>query len=75
MQETPETWVQSLGWQDPLEEETATHSRVIAWEVLWIEEPGGLQFMESLRVGHSLATEHVDTSWLYPGLIAIKLIV
>ena len=53
----------------------ATHSRVIAWEVLWIEEPGGVQFMESLRVGHSLATEHVDTSWLYPGLIAIKLIV
>ena len=75
MQETRETWVQSLGWEDPLEEEMATHSRVIAWEILWIEEPGGLQSMELLRVGHSLATEHVDTSWLYPGLIAIKLII
>ena len=75
MQERPETWVQSLGWEDPLEEEMATHSSVIAWEVLWIEEPGGLQSMGSLRVRHYLATEHMETSWLYPGLTAIKLIV
>ena len=53
----------------------ATHSSVIAWEVLWIEEPGGLQSMGSLRVRHYLATEHMETSCLYPGLIAIKLIV
>ena len=39
MQETQETWVQSLGWEDPLEEEMATHS----WKIPWTEEPGGLQ--------------------------------
>ena len=42
MQETKETQVQSLGQGDPLEEETATHSSVLAWEIPWIEEPGGL---------------------------------
>ena len=36
-------WVQSLGWKDPLEEEMATHSSILAWEILWTEEPGGLQ--------------------------------
>ena len=41
----PETWVQSLGREDPLEEEMATHSSVLVWEVLWTEEPGGLQSM------------------------------
>ena len=39
-----ETWVQSLGWEDPLEKEMANHSRVLAWEVPWTEEPGGLQY-------------------------------
>ena len=38
-----ETWVQSLGWEDPLEKEMATHSSILAWEILWTEEPGGLQ--------------------------------
>ena len=38
-----ETWVQSLGWEDPLEEGMATHSSIIAWRIPWIEEPGGLQ--------------------------------
>ena len=38
-----ETWVQSLGWEDPLEKEMATHSFVLAWEVPWTETPGGLQ--------------------------------
>ena len=42
-----ETWVQSLGWKDPLEKEMATHSRILAWKIQWIEEPGGLQFMGS----------------------------
>ena len=38
-----ETWVQSLGWEDPLEEEMATHSSTLAWKIPWMEEPGGLQ--------------------------------
>jgi len=47
-----ETWVQSLGWEDPLEKEMATHSRILAWEISWTEEPGGLQSMGSQRVKH-----------------------
>ena len=42
MQEMQETQVPSLGWEDPLEEEMATHSSILAWEILWIEDPGGL---------------------------------
>ena len=42
-----ETWVQSLGWEDPLEKEIATHSSILAWRIPWTEEPGGLQSMES----------------------------
>ena len=38
-----ETWVRSLGWEDALEKEMATHSSILAWEILWTEEPGGLQ--------------------------------
>ena len=38
-----ETWVQSLGWEDPLEKEIATHSNTLAWKIPWMEEPGGLQ--------------------------------
>ena len=38
-----ETWVQSLGWEDPLEKEMATHSSILAWRIPWTEEPGGLQ--------------------------------
>jgi len=52
MQETQDTWVWSLGWKDPLEEEMATHSSIFAWEIPWTEEPGGLQDMGSQRVGH-----------------------
>ena len=40
-----ETWVQSLGQEDPLEKRMATHSNILAWEISWIEEPGRLQFM------------------------------
>ena len=47
VQETQETWVGSLGREDPLEEEMATHSSVPAWEIPWTEEPGGLQSMGS----------------------------
>ena len=53
-----ETWVQSLGQEDPLEEERATHSSIPAWEIPWTEEPGGLQSRELQRVGHGLATKN-----------------
>ena len=47
-----ETWVRSLGWEDPLEKGMATHSSILAWWVPWTEEPGGLQITGSQRVGH-----------------------
>ena len=47
-----ETWVQSLGWEDPLEKGMATHSSILAWRTPWTEKPGGLQFMGLQRVGH-----------------------
>ena len=47
-----ETWVQSLGWEDCLEKEMATHSGILAWRILWTEEPGRLQSMGSQKVGH-----------------------
>ena len=46
-QEMQETQFQSLSWEDPLKQETATHSSVLAWKIPWTEEPGGLQFMGS----------------------------
>ena len=46
------TWVQSLGWEDPLEKEMATHFIILAWRIPWTEEPGGLQSMGLQRVGH-----------------------
>ena len=45
MQETQETWVQSLSWEDPLKKKTATHSSILAWKSPWTEELGGLQSM------------------------------
>ena len=47
-----ETWVQSLGQEDPLEKEMATHSSILAWRIPWREEPSRLQSMGSQRVGH-----------------------
>ena len=47
-----ETWVRSLGWEDPLEKEMATHSSILAWRISWTEEPGGLQSIVLLRVRH-----------------------
>jgi len=47
-----ETWVLSLGQEDPLEKEMATHSSILAWRIPWTEEPSGLQSMGSQRVGH-----------------------
>ena len=52
MQETQETRVQSLGEEDPLEEGVATHSSILAWRILWTEEPGGLQSMGLQRFRH-----------------------
>ena len=49
MQETEETWIPSLGWEDPLEKEMATHSRILAWKIPWTEEPGGLESLGSHR--------------------------
>ena len=51
-----ETWVRTLGWEDPLEKEMAIHSSTLAWRIPWMEEPGGLQSMGSQRVGHNRAT-------------------
>ena len=48
-----ETWVRSLGWEDPLEKEMATHSSILAWRIPWMEEPGGLQSTGSQRIGHN----------------------
>ena len=47
-----ETWVRSLGQEDYLEKEVATHSSILAWKIPWMEEPGELQFTESQRVRH-----------------------
>ena len=47
-----ETWVHSLGREDPLEKEMATHSSTLAWKILWTEYPGRLQFLGLQRVGH-----------------------
>ena len=52
------TQVRSLGQEEPLEKEMATHSSTLAWEIPWTEEPGGLQAMGSQGAGHNLATEH-----------------
>ena len=57
-----ETWVQSLGWEDPLEKEVAAHSSILAWEMPWTEEPGGLPSMGVTRVGHDLATKQQQCS-------------
>ena len=47
-----ETWVPSLAWEDPLEEEMATHSSTLAWKIPWTEEPGRLQSIGLQRVRH-----------------------
>ena len=55
-----ETWVRSLGWEDPLEKEIATHSSILAWRIPWAEEPGGLQ--------SSVRKESDTTERLHPHL-------
>ena len=53
--------VQSLSLEDPLEKEMATHSNILAWEILWTEEPGGLQSMGQQKVRHNLVTKQQQT--------------
>ena len=53
-----ETWVQSLGQENPLEKGLATHSNILAWEIPWTEEPGGLQSMRSQAVGQVRAVSN-----------------
>ena len=57
-------WVQSLGQEDPLEKEMATHSSILVWEIPWTVEPGRLLSMGLQRVGHDLATEQQGLCWL-----------
>ena len=52
-----EKQVQSLGQEDPMEQETTTHSSILPWEIPWTEEPGGLQSSGLQKVGHNLATK------------------
>ena len=63
MQETKETGFWSLGWENPLEEGTATHSGILAWEIPWTEEPGALSPWGHKRVGRDLLTK-TTTKWL-----------
>ena len=58
MQETQETRVRSLGGEDPLEQEVTTHSNILAWKILWTEEPGRLQSKELQRAVHDWATRY-----------------
>ena len=62
--------LRSLGWEDPLEEEMATHSSTLAWEIPWTEEPDGLQFMGLQKVKQDLATAHAHIAY-YSTIVGI----
>ena len=63
MQETQDTWVRFLGGEDALEKEMASHFTILAWNIPWMEEPGGLQSVELQRVRHAeRARAHTGTS-------------
>ena len=66
MQKPQEMQVQTLGGEDPLEEQMATHSSNLAWRIPWTEEPSGLQSMGLQRVGHEWATMHAGTGQIKP---------
>ena len=59
-----EVQAQSLSWEGPLEKRMATHTSILAWEILWTEEPGRLQFMESQRVGHNSVNQKQQGKYL-----------
>ena len=58
-----ETWIQSLGQEDPLEEDMATHSSILAWEIPWTEEPDRLQSMGSQRLRYECVTDHAHVHY------------
>ena len=58
-----ETWVWSLGWEDPLQEGMATHSSTLAWRIPWTEEPGRLQSMKLQRVRHNWVTKQTELTY------------
>ena len=62
-----ETWIRSLGWEDPLQKGMATHSSILAWRFPWTEEPGRLQSLGSQRVGHdsviNISTFTLSEAW------------
>ena len=62
-------WIQSLNWEDPLEEERVTHSSILAWRIPWTEKPGGLQSLGSQRVRHDWAT---NTCTFFQGKYLMK---
>ena len=63
-----EMQVWSLDWEDYLKKEMATHSSILAWEISWTEEPGGLQSMGLQRVGQDLATKEQQMPTCLPGM-------
>ena len=67
-----EAWVWSLGQEDPLEKEMATHSSILAWRIPWTEEPGGLQFMGLKRVRHDWVTKHKRQIKGFPNCSVVK---
>ena len=71
-----ETWVRSLGWEDPLEKEMATHSSTLAWRIPWREEPGRLRSMGSQRVRHDWGTSFLhftEQRTSFPQQVLLKL--
>ena len=67
------TWVQSLGWENPLEKEMATHSSTLAWKIPWSEEPGRLQSMGLQRVRHDRVTSLAKARNYLKGFIYIAI--
>ena len=67
-----ETWVRSLGREDPLEKEMATHSSILAWRIPWTEEPGWLQSTGSPRVGHDWVTSPSFPFWTSQVVLMVK---
>ena len=67
-----ETWVPSLGWEDPLEKGMATHSSILAWGTPWTEELGGLQSMGSQTVGHDLPTKQQQITLLLHSILGVS---
>ena len=67
-----ETWVRSLGWEDPFEEGMATHCSFLAWRIQWTEELGGLQTMGLQRVRHDWMTKHSSASTISFMLITLQ---